>query len=110
MSTLVEHLSKGDHSVEVAGSPVSLQEFQQRIEETGYVLLRFPETRGGTSLGMRLDKSATDLSQANFAQGSGRVHLEGTLILDYVRVRCVAEIDLATLQGSGHLVALSNVH
>jgi hypothetical protein len=110
MNALVEHLSQGDHQVAVEGSQLSLLEFQQRVEETGYVLIKFLETRGGTSLGMRVDRSATDLSQANFALGTGRVHLEGTLILDYVHVRCVADINLSNLQGNGHLVTLSNVH
>jgi hypothetical protein len=31
------------------------------------------------------------------------VHLEGGLILDYVKVRCIADIDLTSLAGQGHL-------
>ena len=34
---------------------------------------------------------------------SGTVHLEGGLTLDYVKVRCIADIDLTTLAGQGHL-------
>jgi len=38
------------------------------------------------------------------------VHLEGKLTLDYVRVRCIADIDLKTLEGKGRLekIAVSN--
>ena len=34
------------------------------------------------------------------------VHVEGTLTLNYVPVRCVADIDLATLNGTGQLVVV----
>jgi hypothetical protein len=54
-------------------------------------------------LGVRLDREACDFSKADFDQGSGMVHIEGNLTLDYVKVRCVADIDLATLEGTGHL-------
>jgi len=35
--------------------------------------------------------------------GSAEIKLVGDLTLDYVRVTCVARIDLATLEGEGHL-------
>jgi hypothetical protein len=76
----------------------------------GYVFMKFTETRGGTDLGVRIDKEATDVSQAHFAEGRGLAHIEGTLTLNYVKVRCVAEIDLATLKGMGYLVILEEVH
>jgi hypothetical protein len=44
-----------------------------------------------------------DLSQADFENQSGAVHLEGELTLDFVKVRCIADIDLKTLSGKGHL-------
>ena len=76
----------------------------------GYVFIKFTGTRGGTDLGVRVDKAATDLSQAHFEDGSGVAHVEGTLTLDYVKVRCIADIDLASLNGTGHLVQLEEVH
>ncbi len=109
MNELVQRLSTGAHPVTVGGPRPSLEEFQQRLENMGYVFIKFTETRGGTDIGVRIDKQATDLSQANFDQGSGYVHLEGTLTLNYVKVRCIAEINLATLQGTGHLVILEEV-
>ena len=91
----------GDHPV-VTRRADSAEELEQSIER-GYVLITFTDTRGGTELGVRLDDAATDLGSANFGQATGTVHLEGNLTLNYVKVRCVADIDLATLEGKGHL-------
>lgn len=110
MNELVERLSQGDHPVAVGGPKPSLDEFKKRIEDMGYVFIKFTGTRGGTDLGVRVDKAAVDLSKADFAQATGVAHVEGTLTLNYVKVRCVADIDLATLQGTGHLVILEEVH
>ena len=110
MNELVQRLTESDHPVRVGGPQPSLEEFQKRVQDMGYVFIKFPETRGGTELGIRIDKNATDLSQADFEQGTGVAHIEGTLTLDYVKVRCVADIELETLYGTGHLVALEEVH
>jgi hypothetical protein len=106
MNELVQLLAQGEQPVAVGGTQPSLEEFQKRVEDMGYVFIKFTATRGGTDLGVRVDKQATDLSRANFAQGTGTVHVEGTLTLNYVKVRCVAEIDLSTLNGTGHLLIL----
>ncbi len=110
MNGLVQLLSEGSHPVTIGGPNPFREEFQKRVEETGYVFIKFTSTRGGTDLGMRVDKDATDLSQANFMQGAGIAHVEGTLTLNYVKVRCVADIDLSTLSGTGHLVVLAEVY
>lgn len=110
MNKLVQRLTEGDHPVTVGGSQPSLEEFRKRVQDMEFVLIKFPETQGGTELGIRIDKNATDLSQADFEQGTGVAHVEGTLTLDYVKVRCVADIELETLYGTGHLVALEEVH
>jgi hypothetical protein len=110
MDELVQRLSQGEYSVTVGGPKPSLEELKKRVEEMGYVFIEFTGTRGGTDLGVRVDKDATDLRNANFERGSGVLHVEGTLILNYVKVRCVADIDLRTLDGTGHLVALEEVH
>jgi len=109
MDELVERLSQGDHPVTVGGPKPSLEEFRKRVEDMGYVFIKFTATRGGTDLGVRVDKSATDLSQAYFDQATGVAHVEGTLTLNYVKVRCVADIALETLDGTGHLVILEEV-
>jgi len=109
MNELVQRLSEGDHPVTVGGPQPSLDEFKKRVEEMGYVFIKFTATQGGTDLGVRVDKDATDLSKANFDQATGTAHVEGTLTLNYVRVRCVADIDLATMDGKGHLVIIEEV-
>ena len=110
MNELVQRLTEGDHPVTVGGPQPSLEEFQKRVQDMGYVFIKFPETRGGTDIGVKVDKNATDLSRVDFEQGTGVAHVEGTLTLDYVKVRCVADIELETLYGTGHLVALEEVH
>jgi hypothetical protein len=109
MNELVQRLAEGDYPVSVGGPNPSLEEFQKRVEDIGYAFIKFTGTRGGTDLGVRVDKSATDLSQAHFAERSGKAHVEGTLTLNYVEVRCIADIDLTTLDGTGHLVVLEAV-
>lgn len=109
MNTLVQKLSEGEHPVTLGGPSPSLEAFQQRLENPGYVFIKFTDTPGGTDLGVRIDKDATDVTRANFAEGTGSVHVEGTLILNYVRVRCFAEINLQTLSGTGHLAILEEM-
>ncbi|GCF09830.1 MbtH domain protein [Dictyobacter arantiisoli] len=110
MNELVQRLADGDHPVTVGGPQPTLAELKKRIIEMHYVFIKFTGTRGGTDLGVRVDTDATNISQANFEQGTGNAHIEGTLTLNYVKVRCIADIDLATLKGTGHLVALEEVH
>jgi len=104
MDELVQRLSEGDHPI-VTQRADSAEELKQSIER-GYVLIKFTDTRGGTELGVRLDDTLTDLSGADFDQATGTVHLAGNLTLNYVKVRCVADVDLATLEGKGHLEIL----
>ncbi|GCE15693.1 MbtH domain protein [Tengunoibacter tsumagoiensis] len=107
MDDLVQRLSQGDQPVTVGGPKPSLEEFRKRVEEMGYVFIKFTATRGGTDLGVRIDRAATDLSKAFFDQATGVAHIEGTLTLNYVPVRCVADIQLESLEGTGHLVVLA---
>ena len=96
-------LSKGEHPVEAGlGREKTVKEFFECIDR-GYVHIKFTQTRGGTELGVTLDRDLCDFSKANSGKGTGTVHLEGGLVLDYVKVRCIADIDLKTLKGKGHL-------
>lgn len=101
MDELVERLSVGEHPI-VAGRYKSAEELKQGIER-GYVLLKFTDTQGGTELGVRLDQTAAEREAMAPSAPSGSVRLAGQLVLNYVKVRCVAEVDLATLEGKGHL-------
>jgi hypothetical protein len=103
MDELTQRLTK-TQPVVVGGYEPTLEELRNRVEEMGYVLIKFTETRGGTELGFPLERDATDVSTADFGQGSGTVHVEGHLVLNDDPVRCIADIDLATLKGTGRLV------
>lgn len=103
---LVSQLSEGDHAVVVGlGADKSALAFKESLDR-GYVYIRFTETRGGTELGLRVDRDRSDFSQADFANATGTAHVVGGLTLNYVPVRCVADIDLATRRGRGHLEPL----
>jgi uncharacterized protein YbdZ (MbtH family) len=102
--SLVEKLCEGEHAVVASLRPEKTSNALKERIEMGYVHIKFTETRGGTELGVRLDRETQDLSRADFENGTGMVHLEGELTLDYVKVRCLADIDLKTLAGKGHLV------
>lgn len=102
MNELTERLTV-DQPIIMGGSDPTAEELRERTGEMGYVLVRFTETRGGTELGFPLDREATDLSKANFDESTGTVHVEGHLTLNDDPVRCIADIDLATLRGTGRL-------
>jgi uncharacterized protein YbdZ (MbtH family) len=102
--SLVSYLSKGKHPVESSLRPEkTVQAFKDRID-LGHVHIKFTDTQGGTELGVRLDREMLDLREADFEKQEGTVHLEGELTLDYVKVRCIADINLKTLNGEGYLV------
>ncbi len=101
---LVERLSKGKHPVMASLlRESSARALKERID-LGYVHVKFTDTGGGTELSVRLDPQGVDLSRADFENQGGTVHLEGGLTLNSTRVRCVADIDLCTLTGTGQLV------
>jgi hypothetical protein len=102
MNELTERLTV-EQPIVMGGSDPTTEELRERTGEMGYVLVKFTGTRGGTELGFPLDREATDLSRANFDEGTGTVHVEGHLVLNDDPVRCIADIDLATLKGTGRL-------
>src|ERR1044071_2674114 len=101
--SLVDKLCEGEHAVEASLRPESTVKLFKGALDRGYVHIKFTDTRGGTELGVKLDREACDFRQADFESGRGMGHIEGRLILDYVSVRCIADIDLATLGGKGRL-------
>src|SRR5919108_860143 len=102
-ASLVQRLAQGSHPIIAGLHPdESVRALKESIDR-GYVHVKFTQTRGGTELGVRLDTAACDFSRADFDNQIGTVHLEGGLALDFVKVRCIADIDLTTLAGQGHL-------
>jgi uncharacterized protein YbdZ (MbtH family) len=102
--SLVDRLCKGEHPVEAGLRPERTVKLFKEAIDRNYVHVKFTRTRGGTELGVRLDREACDFSTADFEACTGSAHVEGGLTLDYVKVRCIADIDLQTLEGTGHLV------
>ncbi|MFL6283824.1 MAG: MbtH family protein [Pyrinomonadaceae bacterium] len=102
-ASLVARLCEGEHPFVLCLRPEpSLRRFREAIEQ-GYLRVNFTDTNPGTELGVRLDKDACELGGGDFEGGSGRVKVVGGLTLDYVKLRCEMEVDLATLAGSGRL-------
>lgn len=104
---LVTRLSTGDHPVELSIRDPSPQTFRSAIEQDR-IRVRFIGTMGGTELGLHMDRKLTCMEKADFDAGSGSVYLVGTLTVDFVPVRCVANIDLANFTGVGHLERLDS--
>jgi hypothetical protein len=103
VNDLVKRLSEGSHAVEVSCRPErTVKLFKEQIDR-GHVLVKFTETRGGTELGVPLDKSRSELNSANFDAETGTVRVCGELTLDYVPVRVIADIELPSMKGKGHL-------
>jgi hypothetical protein len=108
MNDLVQRLTT-EQEVEASLRPEKKLEIFKAAVDRGYVHVKFIKTRGGTELGVRMDPAACDLSQADWQSGKGKVKIVGGLILNYVRVRCHATIDLKTLNGTGHLEIIEEV-
>ena len=102
--SLADRLSEGEHPVEIGLRPEKTAKLFKEALDRNYVHIKFTGTRGGTELGVSLDRDACDFSGADFENSRGMIHLQGGLTLDYVKVLCIADIDLATLEGKGHLV------
>lgn len=108
MNDLVQRLSTGTHPVEVSLRPEkSLKGFKECLDR-GFVHIKFTNTRGGTELGVRLDRNLSNQTTADLEKGSGTVKLVGPLTLNYVKVRCIADVDVATLSGTGKLEVLAD--
>lgn len=109
MNELVQTLATGNHPVEVSLRPdQSVQALKESIDR-GYVHIKFSSTKGGTELGVGLDTEASNLQEADFESQTGRVHLVGNLTLNYQKVKCIADIDLQTLTGQGHLEPIEEI-
>ena len=80
----------------------ALAEIKERIAN-GFIHVKFTETKGGTELGINVDKSNTNIDKVDFDNGEGELHLEGTTTLNYNKVRCIVDVKLKTMTGKGYL-------
>jgi len=104
--SLIDRLSSGDHLVRVDLRPEATTERLKQAIDRGYLHIKFTETQGQTELSFPLDRSASDFSTGDFTNSTGTIRVEGNLVLDYVRIRCIANISLDTLDGNAHFVKL----
>lgn len=107
MNDLVQRLTQEQRVVASLRPEATVQAFKEALDRR-YVHIKFTETRGGTELGVPLDEQESDLSGADFDNGTGQVRVVGDLTLDYVKVRLHATVDLATLEGTGRLEVLED--
>ena len=103
MTDLPARLSQGNTKVTYRARRGDARGELREAIERGYVHVLFTETQGGTELGFQLDEARSELTGADWERGEGTLRLAGDLKLDGVPVRCVAEIDLATVEGMGRL-------
>lgn len=104
LNDLVERLTK-EHEVECARPEKTAEALKECIDRD-YVHVMFIST--GTELGIQLYRPECKFDDADFGKSKGKVHLTGGLTLNYDKVKCIANIDLATCEGKGHLVPLSD--
>src|SRR5262249_29468102 len=103
---LVERLSTGEHPVEISLRPERTGPAVRDAIAAGHVFVRVTGTRGGTELGVQPDPDPCSLDRADFDASTGTIGLSGRLVLDFVPVRCIADIDLATMRGRGRLAVI----
>lgn len=104
LDELIEKLSS-DQEVECGRPSKTMEDFKASINRK-YVHLMFKST--GTEVGVALNMNACTWEAENFSNGVGNVHLEGGLTLNYCKVKCTADLDLATCDGIGHLTPVSD--
>jgi hypothetical protein len=108
MNDLVHRLTQ-EQPIEASLRPErNLKNFKAAIDRN-YVHLKFINTRGGTELGFPVDKERSDLTGADWEKGTGEIKLVGELTLDYVKVRFWSKVDIASLDGTGHLEILEDL-
>ena len=106
MDRLVKQLSEGKHPIVFEPRSEKYDEIKERLIEMKYVFVKFMDTMGETELGINVDDSLTNLEDADFINGKGNLHVVGTCELNYHKVRCIAEVDLETKEGTGYLELL----
>jgi hypothetical protein len=103
MNELVRRLSDGSHPVELVLRPEKTPDALRACLDRRYVHIKFSSTQGGTELGVRIDESTAKLALDAIDRAAGAIHIVGDLVLDYVPIRCVADIELATWEGTGRV-------
>jgi hypothetical protein len=102
MNDLVQRLTEVQE-VEASRPDKSATGLKESIDRD-YVHILFKRT--GTELGVQLDRQDCNFETADFDNAKGKVRIVGALTLNYDKVRCIADIDLASCEGTGYLEPL----
>ncbi len=108
LSPTVRFLSKGIHPV----SLIKVHKTPENVKEAlirNHIHITFTDTQGETTLSLPLDPQSTHFDLTKFDQPQKKLILAGNLILDFVKVRCTAEIDPVSLEGTGSLEIIENL-
>lgn len=106
MDELVKKLSIGRHSVVLEPRVDKIGDIKEKLNR-GFIFIKFTETQGGTELGVTLDNPLACFKNTDFAMGQETIQIVGTCELNFQKVRCLADIDLATRAGTGRLEPLT---
>ena len=99
---LVQRLAGGDHRAEVRTSAEDKLAYLRDRLDVGYLHVFFPDTRGGTELGIKLESDSVKSALQQIASG-GDVSLSGYLVLDGVEAMCRVRLRTPDLLGQGGL-------
>lgn len=99
---LVERLSGSGHRVEVRTRTEDKVAYLRERLEVGHLHVLFPDTRGGTELGLALDESTRRAALVALDAGEDIV-VAGPLTLDDTAVVCRVWLSLPNLVGHGGL-------
>lgn len=103
LNELVVRLGK-EQPVETARPEKTAKALKECVDRD-YVHVMFVKT--GTEVGVQLDRRDCKFD-GDFENATGKVHIVGGLILNYDKVRVVADIDLSTCEGTGHMEPVSD--
>lgn len=102
-STLVEKLAAGEHPIEVCARSNEKDRLADLIRAIGFNLVHvtFPNTIGGTELGLHLQRELCDPLDivADGSQNPETLKIVGDLTLDWVPIRVTATISLKDFTG-----------
>jgi len=103
MDKLLKKLSENEHTVKFEERIDDYNVIKQRIKG-GLIFLTYIETHDATELGLNLDKGNCDFDTADFENRCGQIHIEGECMLNFVSIRIIADINLATRIGKARMV------
>lgn len=107
VDTLLKSLTQNRNPILFEPRTSDLKEVKTRIE-CGDVLLEFVNASGGTELNVKLDTALSQLNDADFEEGVGKIGIIGRCELNFQSVLCTAEIDLSDRRGEASLELLND--